>query len=137
MKRKHISRKELLSSCSETGPEDGSDPRLFFRNDSGRQASRKTLQLCAHTAQVVGQILAWETDDDLLSELVIVSVVPAPSSSRLLVTFSAASDADDAAILERLQRQVARLRTELGLSVQRRRVPELSFRVLRRGTIDL
>ena len=47
--------------------------------------NRKALQLCAQVAQTLGVVLAGECGEDLLRELFVTSVVPAPDSSRLLV----------------------------------------------------
>ena len=132
MKRKQSSRNKLRSSSSEIGPDDGVDPRLFFRKKSESKSNRKALQLCGEVARTLSQVLAWELGDDLLSLLTVESVVPAPDSSRLLVTVSLPT-AGGMAELDRVWQQLhlatGRLRVEIATAVQRRRVPELSFRV--------
>ena len=63
----------------------------------------------------------------------VVAVSPAPNSTRLLVTVGAAGAGrieDVERALERLHQAAARLRTEVAAAITRRRVPELSFRVL-------
>ena len=113
MKRKKPSRKDMFSSCDEVGPEDGADPRIFFRKASGKKTNRKALQLCSEVAKTLEQTLAWEMGDALLSNLLVESVVPAPDSSRLLVTVSLPASAGlvpPEHVLERLQRSTGRLR---------------------------
>jgi ribosome-binding factor A len=67
--------------------------------------------------------------DEVLQALQVVSVEPAPSAARLLVTVGA-EDADAATALEHLERATGRLRCEIAASIHRRRVPELTFRVM-------
>src|SRR5262245_49291543 len=88
MKRKQPSRKDLFASCDAPGPDDGADPRVFFRKVSERKVNRKAQQLCREVARMLGHALAWELGDDLLGQLQVEAVVPAPDSSRLLVTVS-------------------------------------------------
>ena len=47
--------------------------------------NRKALQLCGEVGRTLSQVLAWESGDDLLRDVVVDSVTPAPDSSRLLV----------------------------------------------------
>ncbi len=71
--------------------------------------------------------------DELLQSLHVTSVVPAPNSSRLLVTVSAnvsAEDFDAGEILQRLGEQTPRLREEVASSINRKRVPFLVFHVI-------
>lgn len=138
MKRKQPSRKDLLSSCNEVGPDDGLDPRLYFRPRAVRKSNRKALQLCAAAARAIDCALAYELGDELLRTLRVESVVPAPDAGRLLVTVSL-SVADMAIgpepFLERLRRSTGRLRAEIATTVRRRRVPELTFHVAPRQEV--
>ena len=71
--------------------------------------------------------------DELLQSLHVISVVPAPNSSRLLVTVSAdlpIETFDRQEILELLERQTGRLRAEVAASINRKRVPSLVFHVI-------
>jgi ribosome-binding factor A len=126
-----ISRAELRALCSEVGPDDGLDPRYQRRQGSAPRTSRKTLQLCNAVARTLAAVFA-ESADDVLREMVVEAVAPAPSSARLLVTVSAADPAgpspDQAA--ECLERARGRLRTEVAAAVRRRRAPDLVFRVV-------
>jgi ribosome-binding factor A len=139
MKRKKLLRKELLSSCHEIGPEDGIDPKIYFRKNSERKVNRKSLQLCSEVFKALGRTLAWEMGDDLLNRLLVEAVVPAPDSSHLLVTVSLPAPASAGHVeqtLERLRRSSGKLRAEVAAAIHRRRVPELSFRIAMRKEVD-
>ena len=71
-----------------------------------------------------------DSSDDLLRELTVISVDPAPDAGRLLVTvapaaWAAASDA--VVILARLNAAAPWLRREVASFITRKRAPELSF----------
>ena len=135
MKSKKPSRRDILSCSSEIGPDDGVDPRTFFRKPSNWKTNRKALQLCGQIARTLSRVLAWESADELLRSLTVESVEPAPDSTRVLVTVSSSASAatqDAAQLLERLRRATGKLRTEVAASIHRKRVPELIFRVLGR-----
>ncbi len=132
MNIRKISRRELLGSCSDPGDLDGQDPR-YDRQTPGRRAGRKCLQLCGQVARTLAAVLAGECGDDLLRDLVVESVTPAPNAGRLLVTVSLAPSADPAladSAAERLERARGRLRAEVAAAVHRRRVPDLLFRLV-------
>lgn len=139
MKFRNPSQKQLLLSCADVGPEDGSNPREFARKSSGRVPNRKALQLCGQVARTLGGILSGECGDEVLRNVFVESVRPAPDSSRLLVTVSPAGFAppvEPAAVLERLYRAAGMLRREVAAAIHRRRTPELMFRVVTRGEIS-
>jgi ribosome-binding factor A len=138
MKRKKPSIRKMLLSAQEVGPEDGLDPRYDTRGEPGKVANRKALQLCGQVARTLQAVLSGECGDDLLRELQVESVVPAPNSSRLLVTLSLAAPqgaAPVAEVLARLQKAQGLLRGEIAAAINRRRTPELTFRLL--GSPDL
>ena len=104
----------------------GHKPR-FKSHDEGRKAK----QLCRQVADTLALVLG-DCRDDRLQALHVISVVPAPNSSRLLVTVSAdlASDQfNPREILELLDQQTGRLRSEVAASINRKRVPALAFHV--------
>lgn len=130
MKAREPSPKEFLNSCSEIGPDDGVDPRTAFRPLPPRVQNRKALQLCAQIAHTLNFALGWGSGDEVLRELTVASVVPAPNTAHLLVTVAASSnDLDAALIQERLQHASGRLRSEIAHAIHRKRVPLLSFQV--------
>jgi ribosome-binding factor A len=131
MKPRKPSRKDLLSVAAEVQPGDGLDPRLD--RHGGRPAGkRKALQLCRAAERTLSAVLAGECDDDVLRELLVLSVVPAPNVARLLVTVALPPSVGVpvAEALRRLIRASARLRSEVAAAVSRRKAPELAFRVV-------
>jgi ribosome-binding factor A len=118
--------------CAEFGPEDGIDPRLTVRPARSRVPNRKALQLCAQVARTLSCALATECADDILQELLVASVQPAPDSTRLLIVVSPAPFAparEPAQILEHLHRASGLLRSLIAAAIHRKRVPELVFSV--------
>jgi ribosome-binding factor A len=127
-----VSRRGLRTACAEVGPGDGIDPRREGRGPSGSVPNRKALQLSGQVARTLSGLLA-ESEDELLRDLLVVSVAPAPYASRLLVTVApspAAEAVEAAAVLARLERVRGRLRTEVAAAVHRRKAPDLTFRVV-------
>jgi ribosome-binding factor A len=132
MPSRKISRRELLSSCTEVGAEDGRDPRFDRREGSGKVPNRKALQLCAQVARTLMGAFA-DCGDDVIRDLCIESVTPAPNASRLLVTVRPLVPLKTAVVLERLEHARAKLRMEAIAAIHRRRAPDLLFRVLEAG----
>jgi ribosome-binding factor A len=140
MKRRKASRKDLLSSCSEIGPDDNVDPRTFFEDRCEKKTNRKAIQLCGEVAKTLSFALAWEMRDDRLSLLQVDSVVPAPDSTRLLVTVSlapsAGGDVQSEEIQDGLRRATGKLRALVAAAIHRRRVPDLAFHLAMRKEVD-
>jgi len=135
MRPRKVLRRDVLRSCAEAGPGDGLDPRYDRPDEPAKVANRKALQLCGQVADTLVLVLAGDSADDLLRDLLVEAVVPAPNSSRLLITVSpslAAADADLDAIRLCLDRARGRLRGEIAAAIHRRRVPDLTFRVVNR-----
>jgi ribosome-binding factor A len=129
---RHPSRKDMAPLADQLGPEDGIDPRLIRPDLSGRTIRRNTLQLCAQVARTLGEALAG-CADEVLRDLHIVGVVPAAGGGRLLVTLARSVSAmphPDDLIEQRLARAHGLLRSEVAAAVNRRRTPELIFRVV-------
>jgi ribosome-binding factor A len=139
MKRKKSFRKDPFASCADLGPDDGVDPRTFFHKGARKKTNRKALQLCSEVARTLSCALAWGIGDGLLSNLLVESVVPAPDSSRLLVTVCWQPSAEivpPEGVLERLHQYTGRLRAEVAAAVHRRRVPDLAFRLEMAKEVD-
>jgi ribosome-binding factor A len=131
---RRISRKDLLAGCSETGAGDGLDPRYDRPESPAKVANRKALQLCGQVAETLMLVLAGASGDEVLRHLVVKSVVPAPNTSRLLVTVAPSAVAptvDLDAVRGQLEQVRGRLRGEIAAAIHRRRVPDLTFRVVR------
>ena len=134
MSFRRVSRKDLLAACASIGPEDGIDPRLTRRAEPAKVANRKALQLCGQVAQTLALVLSGETGDDVLRDLHVESVVPFPTTARLLVTvYRAVADPSvtDDDLLRRLAGARGMLRCEVAATVNRRKIPDLVFRVRR------
>ena len=106
------------------------DPRAFHRVPS-RGEGRKTQQLCRQIERALNQLLP-DCADDVLRDLLVQSVEPAPNASRLLVSVSSlAPEATPLEVIAHLQQAIGMLRGELASAIHRKRVPELAFRFMR------
>ena len=103
MPSRKISRRELQSACAELGAGDGCDPRFDRREGAAKVPNRKALQLCAQVARTLMAVFA-DCGDDVLRDLLIESVTPAPNTARLLVTVLPVVPLDPAVVLEHLER---------------------------------
>ena len=132
MSVRKISRKEILSACAERGEDDGLDPRLQRQAPPQKVANRKALQLCGQVTRTLAGVLSGECNDDVLRDLLVESVVPAPNSSRLLVTVSSSGLGpvpDAGQVLRHLERVRGKLRGEVAAAIHRRKAPDLTFHV--------
>src|SRR5262245_27000147 len=89
----------------------------------------KDLQVCRQVFDALSYALA-EIDDPVIDDLALASVDPAPDASRVLVTLvPARADLDPDDALARVHAIVGELREEVAAEINRRRVPELVFRI--------
>ncbi len=96
------------------------------RNGRGpARHQRKALQLCRQVQRELTFVLG-DSPDDVLRGLLVESVDPAPTASRLLVSVS--SQEPTQVVLVALQRASGLLRSEIAGAIHRKRVPELLFR---------
>jgi ribosome-binding factor A len=120
--------------CAETDADDGQDPRRFFDRRVRGKPNRKALQLCAQASDAISHALACDRSE-ILRDLLVVAVVPAPDSSRLLVRLSLFRKGDEG-MLEQAAAALAeakgRLRREVAEAVTRKRAPDLAFEVVLR-----
>jgi ribosome-binding factor A len=137
MNRKKPSRGQLESLCADVHPDDGVDPKQFFRpSKRTKTADRKTLQLCSQVADTLNLVLSGECADEVLQCLQVVEVRPSPDASQLLVLVSPASTsaaADPATVLEHLAVANGRLRAEVASAIVRRRAPKLILQFVARN----
>ena len=103
--------------------------RRFPRAPDAGVQQRKSLQLCRQVNEALHWVLGAECGDVVLQALRVVSVEPAPSTARLLVTIEA-DGVDRAAAHAHLRKAAGMLRSEVAASICRRRAPELVFRVI-------
>jgi len=98
-------------------------------DDRGGKRHHKDLQLCRQVSDALAFALA-EIDDPVIDDLVLASVVPAPSAARVLVTLvPTRADIDKDVALDCVRELADELREEVAAEVTRRRVPELVFRI--------
>jgi ribosome-binding factor A len=125
----------MTTSAAELGPEDGTDPKRCHDRRTWhrpRSPGRKALQLCGQVADALRAILSGLADE-VLQNLTVLSVEPAPHTGRLLVTVAAPATADVTdrrTAAEHLTRATGRIRSDVASAVHRRKAPELSFAVL-------
>lgn len=134
MNHKKPSRRQLLSLCAELHDDDGLDPKDFFRSPThSPKNDRRTRQLCGQVAATLSQVLSGECADDVLSDLQVMAVRPAPDASQLLVLVAPASpDAcfDSQLALARLASANGWLRAEVAAAITRRKAPQLLFQLV-------
>jgi ribosome-binding factor A len=105
----------------------------FESPDRPRRVDRKTLQLCGQVRDTLNYVLTGELDDDVLRNVYVDEVRPAPDASRLLVSVCPLDAADMARaelILQKLHIFAPRIRSEVARSIHRRKTPELSYVVV-------
>ena len=128
------SKKRLRTLCAEVDPDDGSDPRIFFRKDGDRKPGRhKARQLSRQVSEILDGLLAGSTADPVLNGLKVEGVEPAPDAATLLVTLSRAIGADPIPpeiILAHLNRAAGWLRSEVAQAITRKRAPMLVYQVV-------
>jgi len=105
----------------------------------GGRRHHKDLQLCRQVFDALTYALA-ELDDPQIDDLVLASVVPAPTAARMLVTLAPArEDLGPEAIedvLAHIADCAAELREEVAAEITRQRVPELVFRIASRAELQ-
>jgi ribosome-binding factor A len=94
----------------------------------GHRGRHKDLQVCRQVFDALSLALA-EIDDPEIEQLALISVEPAPTAARVVVTFAAPDGCDAAAALERIRELGAELREEVAAEVHRARTPVLVFRI--------
>lgn len=127
-------REQMLAHCGEIHDDDGVDPRDFFKTKQTRdKANRKAIQLCSQVAETLGLVLTGDFDDELLHNLQVVSVDPAPDASQLAVSLRAdvpGGRVDVQEVLDRLAMVAGRLRCEVATAISRKRAPRLVFHLV-------
>jgi len=135
MKRKQPSQRDRDLPCAEYSHDDGIDPRKFFRPErTSKKSNRKVLQLCGQVAETLNQVLAGECGDEVLAELQVASVVPAPDATQLLVIIEPlfVPGPEEQLVNARFSAAAGRLRAEVAAAITRRRAPKLLFQYLPR-----
>ena len=123
------SQRDLLKFCATVYEDDGIDPREYKKrgqNNKRKKIHRKNKQLCSQVVQAINLAFA-EIDSDIVSTLYAREAIPAPNTSRLLVTIVASGNNS----IEEVQRELAcfsgKLRYEISTVIHRKKVPSLAF----------
>jgi hypothetical protein len=138
------SHEDVHRLCAATGEGDGVDPHHSRRRPSHRKRGarseladarleRKVCQLCRQVAETLDEVLA-NCGDEILRGLRVVTVVPCPNASRLLVTVTPLDgqvlpESSAKAVASHLARAGGHLRCEIAASVTRKRAPLLFYRL--------
>jgi hypothetical protein len=130
MNRKRSSKKQMQLLCGEVHSDDGVDPTEFFRPTRKSNSNhRKAQQLCHQVADTLSLVLSGEFGEEL-RDLRVVAVTPAPDVTQLLVLVApavAGSTVDPDTVIAKLTAVAGRLRSEVAMSITRRRAPKLLF----------
>jgi ribosome-binding factor A len=108
---------------------DDTDPDAFFSESRIRQTRRKDRQLCGQVQRAVSSALSANFNDDVLNELWVVKVEPAPTVSRLMIWVAGPRGSSAELILTRLLGVAGALRAEVAVAICRKQVPTLSFAI--------
>jgi ribosome-binding factor A len=93
----------------------------------GRQGQRKAQQFCRQVQRALNLALADRYEDDGLNELFVDDVTPAPDCGHLLVHVVVPANRSVTDTLSSLRQDASRLRSEVAMTISRKRAPELSF----------
>jgi ribosome-binding factor A len=125
---------EPNSLAAELHSDDGQDPKEFFRkSNQTRKSGRKALQLCSQVADTLSLVLSGECASEVLQNLLVANVTPAPDASQLLVLLTPAPGSRSVSaeeVLAAVHAASGRLRTEVAGAISRKRAPRLVFQFL-------
>jgi ribosome-binding factor A len=93
----------------------------------GRQVQHKAQQFCRQVQRALNLALADRYEDDGLNELFVDHVTPAPDCGHLLVHVVVPANRSVTDALSSLRQDASRLRSEVAMTISRKRAPELSF----------
>jgi ribosome-binding factor A len=105
------------------------DADSFFGAAGDRKLERKERQLCRQVQEAVSEALA-AIEDDVLLDVWVTNVEPAPDAGRLAVIVQAGRGASPEEVFARLEKVAGHLRAEVAGAISRKRVPTLTYRVL-------
>lgn len=105
------------------------DADSLFGSAADRKLERKERQLCRQVQEAVSEALAG-IDDDVLLDVWVCAVEPAPDAGRLAIVVQAPARVSPDEVLERLDKFAGFLRAEVAGAITRKHVPTLTFRVI-------
>ena len=92
-----------------------------------RQAQRKTQQFCRQVQRALNLALADASVGEIGCDLYVDEVSPGPDCDHLLVHIVVQEGYSVADALSAIRRDASRLRSEVAMSISRKRAPELAF----------
>jgi len=92
-----------------------------------RQAQRKTQQFCLQVQRALNLALADASVGEIGCDLFVDEVSPGPDCGHLMVHIVVQEGYSIAEVLSALRRDASRLRSEVAMSIARKRAPELAF----------
>ena len=90
-----------------------------------RKENYKALQLCRQVQRAIA--LALPSGDEVLGDVYVADVTPAPDAAHLLVHVVVPAGVSIVDVLRRLDEITPRLRAEVAQAITRKRAPEISF----------
>ena len=96
-------------------------------HSASRQAERKAQQFCRQVQRALNLALEDSSADESLSGLFVEEVSPAPHCGHLLVHVLVPAGRVAAEAISALRRDTPRLRSEVAMTISRKRAPELLF----------
>jgi ribosome-binding factor A len=120
---------QTRASQADTAASDSLDP-WTARARPGKVTNRKALQLCRQIERTLTTLLPGGSEE-LLRDLLVQAVMPAPDATRVLVLLALVGrdEAGVPAVLAALARSAGWLRREVAAAIHRKKVPELVFQV--------
>ena len=94
---------------------------------NNRQTERKTQQFCRQVQRALNLALADTSVADIGCDLFVDEVSPGPDCGHLLVHIVVQDGYSVADALSALRRESPRLRSEVAMTITRKRAPELAF----------
>ena len=129
MTSRKVSLRAIAALCDKVGPDDGVDPRRIRRGRARRKKDKKAKQV-SRQAEVTVQLALGGLLDEVLQDLRVIRVEPAPDSRRLLVVIgprngsTRVTEHEAAGVVQKVERI---LRREVASALHRKRAPSLTF----------
>ncbi len=96
--------------------------------------SHKALQLCAQVRRSLELTLMGECSDELLQNMIVAEVEPAPDDKHLRATFEVMDpeeSLDKVEVMARLEAARPLMMAGVARAISRRKIPEIHFEVIR------
>jgi len=122
---KHSNRNPRRASRRAQNPFTNDSSSSFFSSTNHRR-DQKTAQLCRQVFRALSLALG-DCADDVVRDLVLHDVTPAPDASRLLVRVGLPAGAPVTDALAHLEQASGFLRAQVAAAITRKRAPELLF----------